>query len=93
MGIKFYADFKMELFIFESRFCQKLEPKNSIFRDFPKNTSYHEISFIVAFCHQGKFIFLKSTLNSVSIDARQDWVLTFFQPFLDALLKGIGEPR
>jgi hypothetical protein len=38
--------------------------------------------FIGAFCHYGKFLFLKSMLNSVSFDVWQD----FFRPF-SAFLK------
>jgi hypothetical protein len=40
MGFKksvIFADFKMGLFIFVSSSIQKLEPKDTIFRDFPKN--------------------------------------------------------
>jgi hypothetical protein len=41
----FYADFKMGLFIFVSSSDQKLEPNNSILRDFPKKSFYLAITF------------------------------------------------
>jgi hypothetical protein len=44
--------------------------------------------FIGAFCHSGKFIFLKSTLNSASFDVWQDWdQKKKFRPLLGALPK------